>query len=286
MRHIGRPLLLLHPDPRFRAQVREAAGREFVVRIIPSWSSLAEELTGISPGSVIVVDPYTGTGAHTQLEPRLHEWLRAYPFIAVVAALEPNARRMRDVHTLGSWGVDEVITTDDDVAVIARTLRHVRPRPLQRLLERILPGTVPIQASSILAAAAEVVTAGGQATALARVMHLSMRTLNRRFEATGLLPPRQTLVWLRILLAAMLLEETSRSIESVAYACGYASDSGLRRAFHDTLHLSPGEVRRRGAVATVAAAFREQFLNPDPAGANTCWSHFAGAELIMSSVSS
>jgi len=107
----------------------------------------------------------------------------------------------------------------------------------------------------VLSSAAEIAAAGGQAEDLARSLHVSLRTLHRRCEAAGVPPPRQTLAWMRILLAAELLEQPGRSIASVASACGYASDSGLRRGCYDLLEMSPSGLRRAGAFATAARAF-------------------------------
>ena len=60
---------------------------------------------------------------------------------------------------------------------------------------------------------------------------------------------------MRILLAASLLDDPGRSVLSVARACGYASDSSLRRAMQDFLASGPTALRRAGAFNRASSAF-------------------------------
>jgi AraC-like DNA-binding protein len=60
---------------------------------------------------------------------------------------------------------------------------------------------------------------------------------------------------MRLLLAAEMLGHPGRSVQSVAKACGYSSDSGLRRACSDFLGASPRELGRAQAFRRVADAF-------------------------------
>ncbi len=247
----------MHPDAKFRARVRQAAGRDFEVQIIPSWEELTEALRRVSPAALVVVDPYRGSGRQAQLSPELRGLLREFPSIAVLAAVETQAgRRQADLRTLGQWGVMEIILVDeDDPQAITRLLLAVRGRPLQSLLERSLPANTTGRARSILNAAAEVAATGGQSEELAGTLHVSMRTLLRWCESAGLPPPRQLLAWMRILLAAELLDRPGCTVKDVASACGYSSDSGLRRVFSDFLGTNPKTLRQGSAFATASRAF-------------------------------
>jgi AraC-like DNA-binding protein len=248
----------MHPDAKFRARVRQAAGGQFAVEIIGSWEELNQALGEVSPAALVVVDPYQGSGRQAQLSPELRGLLREFPSIAVLAAVETQAgRRQADLRTLGQWGVMEIILVgEDNPPAITRLLLAVRGRPLQSLLDRSLPADTSGRARSILNAAAEVAATGGQSEELARTLHVSMRTLLRWCESAGLPPPRQVLAWMRILLAAELLDHPGRSVEDVASACGYASDSGLRRVFSDFLGTNPRALRKGSAFAAASRAFR------------------------------
>jgi AraC-like DNA-binding protein len=248
----------MHLCVKFRARVRKAAGRDFAVEIIPSWEVLRESLRGASPAALVVADPYQHTDRQPHLSPELRAVLREFPSIAVLAAVETQSgRRQADLRTLGQWGVMEIILVEeDDTLAITRLLRSVRGRPLQSLLERSLPVNTTGRARSILNAAAEIAATGGQSEELARTLNVSMRTLLRWCESVGLPPPRQLLAWMRILLAAELLDHPGRTVEDVASACGYASDSGLRRVFSDFLGTNPKTLRKGSAFTTASRAFR------------------------------
>ena len=60
---------------------------------------------------------------------------------------------------------------------------------------------------------------------------------------------------MRILQAAALLDDPGRTVFSVARACGYSSDSGLRRVTMKFLNASPTQMRRRGAFAGASKGF-------------------------------
>jgi AraC-like DNA-binding protein len=106
--------------------------------------------------------------------------------------------------------------------------------------------------------AAEVVSLGGRGRDLARALHLSERTVLRWSERAVLPPPRRLMAWMRILLAASLLDDPGRTVLSVAYACGYSSDSSLRRAMQDFLGTIPTTLRREGAFSRASARFLEE----------------------------
>lgn len=83
------------------------------------------------------------------------------------------------------------------------------------------------------------------ATALAARLHISYRTLHRRFhKATGL-TPLAYLQALRVERAKALLETSRRSVEQIAANVGYADLSSFRRLFSRQTGLSPAEYRKR-----------------------------------------
>jgi AraC-like DNA-binding protein len=114
------------------------------------------------------------------------------------------------------------------------------------------------RARTLLMAAAEVVSMGGRGRDLARSLHLSERTVLRWSERSGLPPPRRLMAWMRILLAASLLDDPGRTVLSVAFACGYSSDSSLRRAMQDFLGTIPTTLRREGAFSRASRLFLEE----------------------------
>lgn len=249
----SRTLLLLHPDDTVHAHVRKAAGTTFAVREMRSWARLTEALLAAPLTSLAVVDPY---GADGRLATELREMLQSFPCASVVAVVRGHRCTAADLRTMGAWGVTEVVADDEEgVKELAGVLSAARTMPLRDLIESRLPPHVLPQARAVLFAAAEVALTHGAATHLARALHVSMRTLVRLCARARLPNPRNLLGWMRVLLAAQLLENRVRSVDAVARACGYASDSGLRRALRDFLRSNARALREAGPFAVASTAF-------------------------------
>lgn len=98
------------------------------------------------------------------------------------------------------------------------------------------------QASDWLAGrVGEEVSADGVADAL----HVSYRTLHRRFQAAVGMPPLAYLQDLRVESAKELLESTSLSLERIVGKVGYSDVSAFRRLFARRAGLSPSQYRQR-----------------------------------------
>ncbi len=257
MRNPTRALLVMHTDPTFLARARAVPGREFAFRHVSDWPSLAEEVRS-APPAIVVVDPYHEAGANGPCQ-QLRTFLRDFPSTPVLAALDIQPERGDDLRVLGEWGVCGIIALghDDTVAALQERFRAARGRPLKTLIGQVLPDEISAPARSILDVAAEVVSVGGGADALAKRLYCSKRTLVRWCERTRLPPPRRLMAWMRILLASELLDDPGRTILSVAQSCAYSSDAGLRRVMQAFVGIAPTELRERGAFATTSKQFRQ-----------------------------
>lgn len=249
------PLLVLHRDAGFRERVRATSGTAFTYHEISAWPLLAEAVRTAPPSALVIVDPDGGGGEG--LSDDLRQLLAEFPSTPVFAAMIVTPERLSDLRTLGTWGVTQVISLghDDTVAAMSRRFRMAQGKPLKALLEQVLPADTTGRARALLDAAAEVVAVAGGAEDLARVLRVSRRTLLRWCQKSELPPPRELLAWMRILLAAALLDDPGRTTLAVAQGCGYANDSGLRRVMGRFLGMSPRELRRKGAFAEASRAF-------------------------------
>jgi AraC-like DNA-binding protein len=258
MQPIARPLVVFHPDPLLKERIQSMSNPRLQIHFVESWEALRAVLNDSPPAALVVVDPYTHThGTEMELAPELRSILWEFPSATVIAAMEIHRTRMRDLRTLGEWGVKELISLDeeDTVEAITRRLRTAQGRPLQTLLERSLPANLSGRARALLMAAAEVVSEGGHGRDLAAQLRLSERTLLRWAEQADLPPPRRILAWMRVLLACELLDDPGQTVLSVAYTCGYASDSSLRRAVQEFTGVMLTQLRRQGAFATASEMF-------------------------------
>jgi AraC-like DNA-binding protein len=250
-----RPLLILHSNGAFRERLKRVGTRGFHCAFLVDWDRLRQAVVAAPPSAIVIVDPYAGDGRRLSGELRTLLW--EFPSATVLAAVQIRPGQSRDLRTLGEWGVTDIISLDEDDTqeAIYRRLRSVEGRSLQTLLERTLPPLLSGRTRMLMMTAAEVVAMGGRARELARRLHLSERTVLRWSERGGLPPPRRLLAWMRILLAASLLDDPGRTVLSVAHACGYSSDSSLRRAMQDFLATGPSALRREGAFPFASRLF-------------------------------
>lgn len=220
------------------------------------WDELHELLVRSPTNTIVVVDPYAGP-RHGAGFPRVHELLRRFPSVVVVVAAEFRREDYADVRTLLEWGVSDLLSPgrEGTPARIAERLRQVQARPLKRRLEGALSRYLSEDAWTILRAAAEVAVEGGLAPELAARLGVSAPTLAQRLARAGLPAPRQLQAWMRVLLAALLLDDPGRTLYGAAYAAGYRTERSLRRAITAFMGVDGTTLRRSGAFATAAAAF-------------------------------
>jgi AraC-like DNA-binding protein len=252
----GRQILLLHSDGTFQDRVRSGAPDGFGCWTLPDWTALRETARHAAPSTVAIVDPLAGSPDGGP-SPELRGFLTDFAWIPVVAAVPPG-RGTAELHlTLRRWGVSELLVreVEDTPAGIASAIRFAQGKELQGVLEGILPAAMPGRVRRLLFAAARAVSAGGHSPDLAAVLGVNETTVIRRCEQLRLPTPRRIMAWMRILLAARLLDEESRTAQSVAYACGYATEAGLRRVVQNCVGLGITELRRQGALRTAAKVF-------------------------------
>jgi transcriptional regulator GlxA family with amidase domain len=78
---------------------------------------------------------------------------------------------------------------------------------------------------------------------LAARLHVSPRTLTRRFSAATGLTPHQWLIRERLLLVQSLLERTDESVDRIARRCGFPSAATMRHLFRRELGSTPQTYR-------------------------------------------
>lgn len=227
------------------------------MRLVPDWDELHTEVAAAPAGAVVLVDPFVGVAGAVHPSPDLAALLHRFPSTPVTAAVSPGHGSLDHLRKLGEWGVVQVIDlAEEDTAVAIRErLLAARGRPLRMMVEHALPNSITGPARSILVTAAAVASDGGFGAELARSLHITPRTLLRWCRRAGLPPPKRLMAWMRILLAAELLDDPGRTVSGAALSCGYAADTSLRQALRAFVAASPTELRARGAFNAVTAAF-------------------------------
>lgn len=180
--------------------------------------------------------------------------------VPVVAAMELDGGRAEMLAELWDAGISEVIDLRPPPTRerFVGELRAVHARPFKARLEAGLSPRVSMNALTLLRAAAEVVVDGGNAAALAARVSARDRTLLEWCTREHLPPPKRLLVWLRMALAAALLEEPGHSINSAARGAGYAGDHSLRRVLRNELGVACASDPRIVTFAHVLERFNAE----------------------------
>lgn len=262
MQPVPRPLLLLHPDETLAAALGRLPGLPYRVQRVSDWQMLGDLLGRSPPTALAVVYPFGAGDEGEGLAEELRDLIRKFPSATVVAALHVNPTQPNIIRSVLEWGVADWLdlTREETPIAIARRLRTVWSKPVQRLLRRALPRGIPSRSRLLLTVAVEVVAAGGQAPEMAAALGVAERTVPRWCERADLPPPRRLMAWLRLLLAADLLDDTGRSTESVARATGYAGAQSLKTGMRNLMNMPVRELRSRGAFAAVSQAFADELF--------------------------
>ena len=233
---------------------------EYRLRTVHGWDALEAAMADAAPSTVALVDPYTGQRRGDPPSPRLRELLWRRPSVPVVAALVLGAECVDDLVALRDWGVSEVLDLDLETtphALLPR-LRGAHARPLKRRVDRVLSQYVSLDAAQMVYAACEVAADGGGAPELAARFGVEPRTVAAWCRREALPPPRRLQAWVRVLLAAALLEEPGRSVLNAARSSGYANDHALRRAMRDLAGGDPATLPRERLFAAAAERFNHE----------------------------
>ncbi|MFG6107556.1 helix-turn-helix domain-containing protein [Leptothoe sp. EHU-05/26/07-4] len=81
--------------------------------------------------------------------------------------------------------------------------------------------------------------------ALARHVRMSERNFSRVFMAEVGTSPGKYVQQLRVEIARQYLEQTKRSIDAIAHACGFGNELSMRRSFQKVLGINPSDYRAR-----------------------------------------
>ncbi|HST58023.1 MAG TPA: helix-turn-helix domain-containing protein [Longimicrobium sp.] len=254
MKIATRPILVMHGNGELRTAIRSLTGREYTFLEVPDWDALAGAIHEAPPSALVVVDPFAAPsgGSTTTLRTLVEE----FPSVPVLAAVAVTPDCGEDLVAVVQAGAVDIIVIghDDTREALRERFRMAHSRPLKVLLDHLLPADMPGRSRAIVESAADVVAIGGYGRDLSTALRLGRRTLLRWTERSALPPPRQLLAWLRILVAAQLLDDPGRTVLSVAMACGYSSDTGLRRVMQRFLGETPRSLRRRGRAFDAAGA--------------------------------
>lgn len=226
----------------------------YCVTRMERWSALTDRLPRIRPSTVLVLEPYWGS---EKIPDEFWDALSLFPSLPVVAVLpvsRVSSTELRRMQLAGVCGILNLRFTHSG-SLHSQMADAAFAHPLKRRVEMALSRFLGGDARILIRAAAEVAVCGGSAEDLAKVFSVGPSTVTNWCEALHLPPPRRLQLWLRLLLAAQLMEDAGRSIPAAACAAGYATDRSFRRAVRGLLGASPRELRKQGAFDTLLKEF-------------------------------
>lgn len=223
----------------------------YAVHRVDGWDDLRERLRTAPASTFAVVDADASGGG---LDGRVREVVERCPMNPVVAVVELGPERVLELRELLRWGVSEVVNSRTETlpVAVAHRLGCAHARPLKLRLEAVAPPRATHDGMTLLNAAAEVAVDTGGAPDLAQRLGVRPRTVAAWCARVGYPPPRRLQAWVRLLLAAALLEDPDRTVWGAALSSGYSNDNSLRRAMRE---LTGGLLPRERGYDVAAAAF-------------------------------
>jgi len=258
---IDRPVFLLTGSGELEAILRTIVDPPFAIQRVSHWAELKRALTSAPQTAICFADALGSVGSEKGLSEGLREVSRGHPLVAVVACAHVAECELEVFDALRMWDVAEILDFEKELspAGVSRRLDLVKTVWAQRLFSRALPRTLSARGRTLLEAVADVSARGGYVTELADALGISRGTVTRWSAAAGVPEPRRMFAWIRLLLAADLLERPDHSIESVARLSGFTSAASLKSTSKTFTALSPSELREKGPFETIAGLARAEF---------------------------
>lgn len=245
-------IAVLIPHPVRVQRIRAAVRDQHAVVVCESWGELTR-VCETEPVYLAAFDLYADGG--TAYLDRVRLLQRRFPKLALVAYVAASAERAHDLFDAGRVGVDVLVIADrdDSEASLATLFEQAEARTVVSSVRLALADAKPAARDALLTA---VTRAHERLTAerLARVLAVPRRLLSSRLLDAGFPPPQQLVTWGRLFVAAHMLEDRQRSVESVAYALHFASGSAFEIRASGTFAPSRRRSARVAAATTRSAS--------------------------------
>lgn len=218
---------------------------------------------GTAHFAALVIEAHDRHGIST--EEAIRSIRAGYPQLPILGIAPLGPTTSGAVLALARAGVHElVIRGVDDVGIALRSalqsaMRHAAASRVEEALRSQVPGAARPMLRLGLEHAAHALTV----PELARSLGVHRRTLVNRLRAHRLPPPSEFLAWMRLLLAAALLEDHARPIERIALELQFPSANAFRNSMRRYTGLGPSEVRMNGGLACVVAAYTRSTMSQD-----------------------
>lgn len=208
---------------------------------------------GVS-ASVVIVD----LNSFERIEAALRRIHAAFPSHPLVAYYDSRGLTPRHFLSLAQSGITDLVQldVDDSRLLFGKILDSAsRVSHAQTLLD-ILGSDIPYAMRSVFVYSLEHAGKSMDVPVLAASLGLSRRTLAWRMNQHGLPSPRIFLTWCRLLVAALLLNERGRTLDSVADQLDFSGGHALGAVFFRYMDRGIMTLRDEGVLAATVEEFR------------------------------
>lgn len=204
--------------------------------------------------TVVIVDLATFDQTETALR-RIRASFAAHPLIAYY---DPRGLTPRHILALAQSGITDLVQldVDDSRLLFGKILNSAARVSYAQTVFDLVGRDIPPAMRSLFTYALEQAGQSMDVPELAASLGLSRRTLAWRMSQNGLPSPRIFLTWCRLLVAALLLDERGRTLDSVADQLDFSGGHSLGAVFFRYMDRGIMTLREEGVLAATVEEFR------------------------------
>jgi AraC-like DNA-binding protein len=185
---------------------------------------------------------------------------REFPDVYVIAYGEVGRTPSSAIAAMIRSGAHDMLQypNDDSRSIIENLLRtanrtNVAAQVYESIADTLDPAALPLV--KLYLSGAE-----GPVPVIEAAVQLGVhrKTLRNRLDAAGLPAPADLRAWCRLFLAARLMDEPGRTVESVALELDFTSGSAFRNLLRRRTGLAPYELRHAGGLPHLLKRFLEE----------------------------
>jgi AraC-like DNA-binding protein len=204
----------------------------------------------------VVLESRDRNGATTV--PLVSEILRDYPGVSILAYCDFARTPVTEFVALVRAGAHNIVIhgMDDERNALRLALRAAeQASAADFVLDALRPDAPPIVRPLL-----ELYLRGAEGAVpvieAAKQLGVHRKTLRNRMQVAGYPAPAELRTWCRLFLAARLLDEVGRTVESVAHQLEFPSSSALRNLLKRRTGLAPYALRDAGGLRYLLDEFR------------------------------
>jgi AraC-like DNA-binding protein len=209
----------------------------------------------------------------------VRELAAAHPALPIVGYCHAGYEHSRDILELGVAGAHELLFhgIDDSGVALRGILTSASQACAATQVMRAISSDVPAALLPLFEFCLAYPERATSVQAVAHVLGVHRKTLVNYCAQASLPPPGAILAWCRLLLVGHFLETPGRTVEGIALRVEFASATALRNMLRRYTGLRPQQVRERGGLRCIVAAFRRTLAERREATDNADYALKAGA---------